>query len=282
MENSIPSGRSYWDLLGTALRALDAGDIPVAERDFELAQAERNQSPGRVFFTEKIVDGLAQLLHGKKGDRSANGRWIRRSGEFRQRFLREGERIVREAVRLAELRPEDDADTNQPVLETALFLVGRSRLFSEEPASAVPLLKGLLRTAGKTGRPFDVQLIRHDIPLTEEDRLWLARKGPEVLEEFVANGALEPGSAESEIWVQVILQLLHPRSFGSTTRLEEERAWLEAVTTDRLLRRSVESVELYKAYLKVNPEPGVRPDEARIRLLELQANIDALNFPVPL
>ena len=282
MENNAPSGRSYWDLLGAALRALDAGDLPRAERHFELALEARQQSPGRVFLTEKISDGLARLLQGKSAGKGQTGRWSRRSGEFRQRFLQEGEQVVRSAVRLAELRPEDDADANQPVLEKALYLVGRSRLFSEEPASAVPLLKGLFRTAGKTGRLFDVQLIRHDIPLTEEDRLWLARKGPGMLGEFVASGALETGSADSAVWVRTILQLLHPRYFGSTGRLEEERAWLEAVTTDRMLGRSAESVGLYRAYLKVNPEPGERSDEARIRLLELLANSEALHFPVPL
>lgn len=282
MENNTPSGRSYWDLLGAALRALEAGDLPRSERHFELALEARQQSPGRVFLTEKISDGLSRLLRGKSGQPLATGRWGRRSGEFRQRFLQAGEQVVRSAVRLAELRPEDDADTNQPVLEKALYLVGRSRLFSEEPASAVPLLKGLFRTACKTGRPFDAQLIRHDIPLTEEDRLWLARKGPEMLEEFVANGVLETGSAESAVWVRTILQLLHPRYFGSTGRLEEERAWLEALTTDRMLRRSVESVDLYRAYLKVNPEPGERSDEARIRLLELLANSEGVHFPVPL
>jgi hypothetical protein len=182
---------------------------------------------------------------------------------------------------LAELRPEDDAETNQPILEAALFLVGRSTIFPHEPASAVPLLKGLFRTAGKSCRPFDVQLIRHDIPLTEEDRLWLARKGPAILDEFVGADELEPGSPESETWVHIILQLLHPQYFGSTGRLEEERAWLEAVTTDRLLCRPEESVELYRRYLEVNPEPGPRPDEARVRLLELLANVDGLHFPVP-
>jgi hypothetical protein len=287
MESSNPSGRSYWDLLGDALRDLDAGDLPHAERNFDLALAERSQSPGRVFLTEKLADGLTSLIRGRGKSRpgskarSADGRWSRKAGDFRRRFLAEGERVVRDAVRLAELRPEDDAETNQPILETALFLVGRSRLFSEEPSSAVPLLKGLFRTAGKTGRPFDAQLIRHDIPLTEEDRLWLARKGPEVLEEFVANGELEPGSPESGLWVQVILQLLNPRYFGSVGRLAEERAWLEAVTTDRLLKQPVESIDLYRAYLQVNPEPGVRPDEARIRLLELLANIEGIHFPVP-
>ena len=281
MENSTPSGRSYWDLLAAARRFLDAGDFSRAERDYELARAGRLQSPGRVFLTEKITDGLASLFRGRGRQESFPGRWERRTAEFRRDFLAEGELVVRNAVRLAELRPEDDADSNQPILEAALFLVGRSRIFSEEPSSAVPLLKGLFRTAGKTGRPFDAQLIRHDIPLTEEDRLWLARKGPAILEEFVASGVLEPGSAESENWVRIILQLLHPRYFGSTGRLEEERAWLEAVTTDRLLGRTDESVDLYRLYLQVNPEPGGRADEARVRLLELLANSEDIHFHVP-
>nr|MEE4269380.1 hypothetical protein [Candidatus Krumholzibacteria bacterium] len=280
MERNNPSGRSYWDHLGAATRALEEGDLPRAEREFDLGLSAREQSPGRVFLTEKITDGLARLFRGS-GAGTDGGRWSRRSEQFRQAFLTQAESTVRNAVRLAELRPEDDAAANQPVLAQALFLVGRSRLFSEEPASAVPLLKGLFRTAGKTGQLFDVQLIRHDIPLTEEDRLWLARKGPGLLEEFVAQGSLEPGSPASENWVQIILQLLDARYFGSTSRLEEERAWLQAITTDRLLRKPAEAVERYRQYLQVNPEPGPRPDEARVRLLELLANAKDLSFPVP-
>lgn len=280
MEKNNPSGRSYWDHLGAATRALEEGDLPQAEREFDLGLAAREQSPGRVFLTEKITDGLTRLFRGSSGG-TDGGRWSRRSDQFRQAFLAQAESTVRNAVRLAELRPEDDAAANQPVLAQALFLVGRSRLFGEEPASAVPLLKGLFRTAGKTGQLFDVQLIRHDIPLTEEDRLWLARKGPDLLEEFVAQGSLEPGSSASENWVQIILQLLDARYFGSTSRLEEERAWLQAITTDRLLKKPAEAVERYRQYLQVNPEPGPRPDEARVRLLELLANAKDLSFPVP-
>jgi hypothetical protein len=281
MDSRDPNGRSYWDLLATAQRALEEGNLPLAERSFLHACERRDDSPGRVFLTEKISDGLSRLLRGRRGEDPAGGRWTRRAEAFRRLFLTRSETLVREAVRLAELRPEDDAETNQPILEAALFLVGRSTIFPHEPASAVPLLKGLFRTAGKSCRPFDVQLIRHDIPLTEEDRLWLARKGPAILDEFVGADELEPGSPESETWVHIILQLLHPQYFGSTGRLEEERAWLEAVTTDRLLCRPEESVELYRRYLEVNPEPGPRPDEARVRLLELLANVDGLHFPVP-
>ena len=188
---------------------------------------------------------------------------------------------MREGVRLAELRPEDDAAANQPVLEAALFLVARSRLFPEEFSSAVPLLKGLFRTAARTGRVFDVHLIRHDVPLTEEDRLWLARRGGDLLEIFAEQGRLVRGSGPAREWAAAVLQLLQPRYFGSSGRLAEERAWLEAVSADRLQGDAEASVRLYRAYLQTNPEPGPRADEARVRTLELLANIDADHFPVP-
>ena len=78
-----------------------------------------------------------------------------------------------------------------------------------------------------------------------------------------------------------MLQLLQPRYFGPSGRLAEERAWLEAVTADRLQGDAAGSVRLYRAYLETNPEPGPRADEARVRTLELLANVDAAHFPVP-
>ncbi len=258
--------------------ALRQGDLTSAERIFLDAAERRDASPGRVFFTEKITDGLSRLVR-RGGERP--GRWARRASRFRTGFAAEAETVVRSGVRVAELRPEDDAERNQPILETALFLVARSRLFPEEPASAVPLIKGLFRTASRTGRPFDVHLVRHDIPLTEEDRLWMARKGGQLLEAFVEQGLLEQGSAESEEWVEVFLQLLRPEYFGATSRLGEERSWLKAVTADRLLGRAQASVEHYRAYLDANPGQGPRADEARVRLLELLGNTDRVHFSVP-
>src|SRR5210317_976796 len=119
MENSTPEGRSYWDHLGDALSALDAGDLPAAERQYELAQTARAQSPGRVFLTEKITDGLTRLIRGRSPGPRGEGRWYQKTGDFRRRFSDQAEKVVRDAVRLAELRPEDDAETNQPILESA-------------------------------------------------------------------------------------------------------------------------------------------------------------------
>ena len=277
-------GKNYWDLLDSAEQALATGDFPTAERLYHRATSQREGSPGRVFFTERLGDGLSRWWRrGREGSSAdaADGRWQRRTADFERRFLESGERVVREGVRLAEMRPEDDAETNQPVLSRALFLVARSRLFPEETASAVPLLKGLFRTARRTGRPFPVDLIRHDIPLTEEDRLWLARKGAELLEAFVEQGRLEKGGPRATEWARVFQDLLQPKYFGSTGRLEEERCWLEAVTADRLSGKTAASVELYRAYLGVNSDPGPRPDEARLRLMELLGNLDGTSFPVP-
>ena len=272
---------NYWQLLDEAFVALDAGDYPGAERLFLDASGNREQSPGRVFFTEKLGDGLRRLMRGNKEAEPDPGRWERRAERFRIGFTAEGEKVVREGVRLAELRPEDDAEANQPVLAAALYLVARSRLFPEETGSAIPLLKGLFRTARKTGRPFPVELVRHDVHLTEADRLWLARRGTEILEAFVEQGRLAPGSEESVAWAEAFLHLLDARYFGLTGRLEEERSWLEAVTSDRLLQRPAASVDLYRAYLEARPEPGSRSDEARVRILELLGNTDAVHFPVP-
>lgn len=278
MAKELQPGSSYWQYLAAAERALTAQDFAAAEHAFLGAIEARGNAPVRVFLTERLPDGAARLLH-RDGQRP--GRWTRHAEDFRERFLTSADRIVREGVRVAELRPEDDAERNQPVLEKALFLVARSRVFIEEPASAVPLLKGLFRTASRTGRPFDLQLVRHDIPLSEEDRLWMARKGGELLESFVEQGVLKQGSPESQEWAQVFLQLLQPRYFGSAGRLEEERCWLEAITADRLLGRAAASVELYRAFLLASPGPAPRADEARVRLLELLGNTDRVHFPVP-
>jgi len=294
MENRIPHnssrasgpahGSNYWHLLVAAADALEVGDYRAAERRYLDACDLRETSPGRVFVTEKIGDGLRRLFNrgaDNKVSPGATGRWNRASRTFVDHFNENGESVVREGVRIAELRPEDDAETNQPTLESALFLVARSRIFQDEPASAVPLLKGLFRTASRTGRPFSVELVRHDLPLTEEDRLWMARKGGELVAAFVEQGHLRQGAREAAEWAEVFLQLLQARYFGSAGRLEEERAWLEALTADRLLGRAVASVELYRDYLTVNPEPGLRADEARVRLLELLGNTHGVNFPVP-
>ncbi|MEN8006943.1 MAG: hypothetical protein ABFS42_08000 [Candidatus Krumholzibacteriota bacterium] len=285
MENDRTHELNYWKMLIAAEEALAAGDFAHGERLFHEASRRRDGSPGRVFFSEKITDGFKSLLKHAARNREtpphAPGRWPRRTIEFRRRFLEQGEHVVRDGVRVAELRPEDDPVTNQPKLEAALFLVARSRIFQEEPSSAVPLIKGLFRTAGRTGRPFDFNLVRHDLPLTEEDRLWLAHKGGELFDVFIEHGRLNRGSPEAEEWARVVLQLVQPEYFGSTSRLAEERSWLEAVTADRLLGRAAESVELYRAYLGVGPVTGPRAEEARVRLLELLGNTDAGHFPVP-
>ncbi len=279
MDDNNPLSNSYWSLLQAAESSLDRGDFATAEQHLDAATAQRDSSPGRVFFSEKLGDAFVRLV-GRRPSGAA-GRWERRRASFAARFREAGETCVRTGLRLAELRPEDNAEANQPVLAGALFLVCRSRLFPEEPPSAVILLKGLLRTAHRTGRPFAPHLLRPDLPLTEEDRLWLARKGGAMLEVFVEQHALQPGTAPAQEWASAVLQFLDPRYFAGGDRLEEERCWLEAVSSDRLLGRADASVVLYRSYLERQPRPGPRADEARVRLMEILGNIDARHYPVP-
>ncbi|MFH2053205.1 MAG: hypothetical protein ABIK96_12115 [bacterium] len=284
MDARTPPPRNYWNLLDAADGALTGGDFPLAEIRFQQARAVRESSPGRVFLTEKVGDRLRRMLQrreDKGADLPEDGRWAVRTRQFTDRFLDEGNRIVREGLRLSELRPEDEAETNQPLLEQALYLVSRSGIFPGEPRSAVPLLKGLIRSAFRTGRPFDVMLLRHDLPFGEEERLWLANKSADMLDAFVEMGSLEPGSNPAQEWARATLQLLQPQYFGTEGRLAEERAWLEALTADRLLKRPSACVSLYRDYLKINPAPGPRADEARVRILEILANAGSPYLPVP-
>ncbi len=280
-----PSGNShYWDLLEQAFSLVQKDDFAAAEAAFMAAEHQREISPGRVFLTEKLGDRLRLMLHRRDPGATAAdspGRWLQETGQFRQEFQKRADVMVREGLRLAGLRPEDEAETNQPVLERALFLVSRSRLFPSEPRSAVSLLKGIFRTGQKTGRPFDHQLVRHDLPLTEEDRLWLAAKGSDLLDAFIEQGGLIPGSPEAGEWARAILQILRREYFGSSSRLEAERSWLEAVSADRLLQQPGSCIVLYGQYLAQAPQAGTRTDEARLRLLEILANIDGLHLQVP-
>ena len=272
--------RNYWQLLAAAREALEAADFVVAERRWDEAVARRTASPGRIFLTEKLADGMSRLLR-RGGDSASVGRWACREASFRSDFLIAGEARVREAVRVADLRPEDNAEVNQPLLTGGLHLVARSRIFAAEPASAVVLIKGLVRTAHRTGRPFPVHLMRHDLPLSAEDRLWLARKSVAMLEGFLDQGRIASGGPAAHEWTEAVLRLLHPDYFQEGERLDEERAWLEARTSDRLLGRAEASLARYTDYLRLRPEPSPRSDEARVRLLEMQANIDDRHFRVP-
>ncbi len=280
-----PSGNSnYWHHLDRAFQRLAAGDFPGAEEAYFSAVELREASPVRVFLTESMGDRLRRML--RRGPDQVPGidlagRWERRSGRLRDDFLEQADHVVREGLRLAGLRPEEEAAANQPVLERALFLVSRSRLFPAEDRSAVPLLKGLFRTAQATGRPFAHDLVRHDLPLTEEDRLWLAAKGGSMLEAFIEQENLQAGSSEAREWALAVLQLLRREYFGSSGRLEAERCWLEAISADRLLGQPASCVALYRQFLDHEVHPGPRVDEARLRILEILANVDELHLPVP-
>ena len=62
---------NYWRILERADQALAGDDFVTAEQLLVEARLTRDESGGRVFWTERLVDGMRRLLHGiaDRGDR---------------------------------------------------------------------------------------------------------------------------------------------------------------------------------------------------------------------
>lgn len=276
---------SYWDTHGAATAALERREFESAERLFTTALQQRARSPGRVFWSEKVGDGLRRLWDGLRGGHPSRqplaGRWPMAASLFRIRFARLAEEAVRAALRLSEFLPDEEAEANQQQLVAALYLLTSSQIFPAEPVAAIPLLKACFRLVARTGRPLPVSLVRADLPLTEEDRLWLARRGDSLLENLFAEDAPSSAAVSRREWALVLLRLLDPDYFDRGSRRQAERYWLEANLCDRHLGEPATSVERYRAYLQFYGEPSASADLARARLLELLANVNEQSFPVP-
>ena len=100
---------NYWRILERADQALAGDDFVTAEQLLVEARLTRDESGGRVFWTERLADGMRRLLHGitDRGDRTPPaGRWPAAVAGLQTRFRERADATVREAVRLADLRPE--------------------------------------------------------------------------------------------------------------------------------------------------------------------------------
>ncbi len=272
---------NYWHILEEARTALAAGRYRDAEEQYEAAIAARERSPRRVFFTETSVNlarRLADALTRRERPDAEAGRWERAVEALRRDFRTEAEAAVARARRAADLRPEDNPETNQPVLAAGLYLVIASRLAPRDPAAAVPLVKALLRTARHTGRAFDRDLLRADLPLTAEDRLWLARTGDEVLVNAPAGDGHDGFAPEA--WARTLLELLDPAHFPAGG-LEDERRWWIATLSDHHLADPREILARYDECLARASLPHARAAAARARCVELLGNVTGEHFPVP-
>jgi len=270
---------NYWDILKQADAALANGRFREAERLHDEATAARASSPRRRFVSETLPDGARRLWHSLQRRRLPEtpgaGRWERSLAGFAGRFAQRAAEHVDRGLRLAELRPEDDADANQPALEAALYLTTRSRLHAADPARAVRLLRAAFRTAAASGRPFAADLVRPDLPLGAEDRLWLVRQGEAILAPLVGT----PGE-ERTAWTGALLGLLDPAVFAGDETAEEERRWLAARLADAHLDDPEAVLERLRSYLALLRRPRGRADRIRLRTVQILANIDRPRLPV--
>lgn len=275
---------SYWDTLDAANERLAAGDLAAAERLHGEAWEARGRSPGRVFLSEKLAEVALRLWRGlgrvaPAGD-DAPGRWTAADRTFRAAFGAAAETLVRRALRLSDFSGDASPDAILPDLAQALRLLTASRLFPRDLAAAGRVLKAAVQTAHRAGQPLQPDLIRHDLPLSEEDRLWLGRKAGIWLEGLAADA--DPATrAAAEPLAGAVLRLLDAAYFSAHSRLQEERAWLVAALTDRHAGTPEEAVKLYRAFLAGPTAATDRRDLAHVRLVELLGNVGVAHFPVP-
>ncbi|MHB8080150.1 MAG: hypothetical protein ACYDIE_12955, partial [Candidatus Krumholzibacteriia bacterium] len=276
---------SYWDALATARERLAAGALADAETAFATALELRGRSPGRVFLSETVSDA-AHRLWGRarraEADASAPGRWPAAAAAFRADFLGlAGAAVAAALARCAPPvgEPDGAAAADCDLLTTALRLTTASGLHPADAAAAARLLPAAVAAACRAVRPFDPALIRADLPLAEADRVALGAEVERWLDRLAAAGSLPPAGRAA--LARAALRLLEAAWFSPSGPFHAERTWRVACLTDRHLGDAAAAIPLYRACL-VLPEPArPRAEAARVRLIELLANLDAQHLPVP-
>lgn len=279
---------SYWEVLAEATVALRRDALAEAERLFLAARDERERSPGRVFVSETVADAARRLWRRARGqsldEALAAGRWPAAAAAFRAEFQARGDAVTRAAARAAEAPDAAPDPALLPVLAEALFLLGSSQLHPPDPAAAARALRAAVAAASRGVRPLPPALLRHDLPLSEEDRVGVGRRAVSWLPALAAAGTAS-GAQVAEL-AAAVLRLLAANWFDPAGRFAVERAYLEASLTDAHLADPAAAVRLYRSYLThFAPAAGrpeaARADAARLRLAELLGNVDDFHFPVP-
>ncbi len=276
---------SYWDALAIARERLAAGALAEAEAAFATALELRERSPGRVFLSETVTDA-ARRLWGRarraEADVGSPGRWPAAAETFRADYLDRAGAAVAAALSQCVIptgEPAGAPAADFELLITALRLTTASRLHPSDGAAAARLLPATVAAACRAGRPFDPALIRADLPLAEADRVALGAQAEGWLDALAAAGSVAPAGRAA--LAQAVLRLLETAYFSPSGPFHAERIWRVARLTDAHAGDAAAAIPLYRACLAL-PEPArPRAEAARVRLIELLANLDAQHLPVP-
>ena len=263
---------NYWDILAEAESHLGRGDFAAAEESFRKARLSRVDSPGRVFMSETITNSTLRFWRRMRGtaENIRPGRWEAAAEKFSASFLARG----RECLAQAREAVGANDGVEPGLFAGAIHLAVRSEIFPNSPDSVPALVRSALRAALTACEAPPAGLLDGDLPLDESDRVEVARLGAALIERLPAADPAVVPLTES------LLNLLSPTRFALHSPLEEARSWWEAVLTDRGLGDGARAAGLYRHFLATGPDSGHR-DGARVRLLEILANVDRMHIPVP-
>ena len=268
---------NYWDILAEAEALLARGEFAAAELRFHEARRVRDDSPGRVFLSEKMADAVRGAWSRLRGAPSgADGRWEAAAGAFREHYLVAGAEAVARAGEMLAASAEVSGE-HLSLCASVLHLVSRSRIYPSDARQVPALVLAVLTASLASSAAPPAGILDGDLPLDEPDRVAAARLGTRLVDGLRSAGAEQ---AVIRDLAESLLEMLAPTRFSLHSPLEEERSWREAVLTDRGLGDGIRAAGLYRHFLAVGPQQS-RRDEARVRLLEILANIDRFHVAVP-
>lgn len=271
---------SYWNILAEATELLERGDLRAAEDAYHEARGLRDQSPGRVFWSETVGDAARRLWRGLSGHDVARDetRWRHDTECFLQDFRRASHASLERSRHVLSEPLTIGAPDRLALFRLAVHLTTASALSELTTVDSYPFGAGALDAALAIGEIPPDDVIPAEAPLSAEARLDLVRRGVQVLS--VDELSTPTLNGRGEALAARLLSLLDPGGFVQEAH-EEERCWYSALLTDRFLMRHTEAAALYATYLDVVAPRLERHEEARLRIGEILGNVTGAHLPVP-
>lgn len=267
----------YWDQLAEARRWLESGEYHQAEQAYTMARRLRDQSPGRVFLSEKMGDTARKLWRGLRSrPADAEGRWQQETADFVIEFRRHSQTLIEAAAsRSASGDPTTTLDYR--TLSMTVYLLSVSELTRRSEYDPAQLVLASLRSALLNGILPPAWLIPEAVAYSPDYRL-------EIADVVVSHLHRHQGAVDSEDIVrltQTAQRILEPMHFQATPEHHRRRAWISARLTDSLRAEPLAIVAAYREFLGYCENPSPESDIALVRSMGLLCNADDCHLDTP-